>query len=177
MYDKENKLVEKALILNSYIPKKGILYPSVSQSSTWIDKEKYFTSAKANLDLQQYEIYTEPSKKSTTKNFVNTKRVCAFSMIQFCLESLVKLDQLVNGSQKLLKLWVLWDQYPFHKLMYNDLYGDFLDQGIITFEKVEMGSYFFNIELSGQILSLITDKNFRFEKLFWVAQGLSLILK
>ncbi len=177
LYDFENKIVEKVLLLNTYIPEKGVMFPSVSQATTWIDKKKHFSSIKSDMDKQHYNIYVEPSNKKTTKKFVNAKLVCAFSMIQLCIENFLNLDKLKKGKVRSLKMWIMWDQFPFHKLMYTDVYSGFMDKGILSFDRTENGISYFALEFSGQIISFLFNSNNQFEKMYWVAQGLSLVVK
>ncbi len=177
LYDHKNDIVEKIYIVNKFNKSKGVFFPSISQATTWLDKKKYYSEIKANLESKKYEIRSLPKNKKESRNFVNTRFVCPFSMVHICAEKLLDLDSLVSRKKSRLKLWLFWDQYPYNKIIYADLFGSLLDRGSLVYNRSDQNQHFFDLEFAGQVASLVFSKKMRFEKFYWVAQGLSLTLR
>ncbi len=177
LFDHENDIVEKIFIINKFNKAKGVFFPKVSQATTWLDKKKHFSEIKANLKSKKYEINASPEGKQKSRNFVNTRFVCPFSMIHICTEKFLNLNSLLSRKKSRLKVWLYWDQYPYNKIIYTDLFGSLLDRASLVYNRSDRMNHFFDLEFSGQVASLVFSKSLKFEKFYWVAQGLSLTVR
>jgi len=98
-------------------------------------------------------------------------------MVHICAERFIDLNSLISGAKASEKIWLFWDQYPYNKIIYTDLFGSLLDRGSLVYNRSDHESHYFDLEFSGQVASLVFSKKMKFEKFYWVAQGLSLTLR
>ncbi|MCB9094994.1 MAG: hypothetical protein H6621_08010 [Halobacteriovoraceae bacterium] len=153
------------------------LVPIISQYKTWIDRNELYTEIKIRPKLKKYQITTSNNKKENLIPFVESNFICPFSFIADCLRLNGFLEQAVSGEEFRTDIWIMWDNYPFNQKIYARIFPGIFFKSKVLFEGVKDDLYLFTFEVSGQSVTLLYNKKLEFEKMFWVAQGLSFVLK
>ncbi len=177
--NKTREALEKSQIILKKYNKNGknILVPVISQFTTWIDKKKYFSQIKINTSKKVFEIYTEPENVKAEVGFVNSNWICPFSLLPECLGLSGYVSAGAQGKWRQKSIWVMWDNHPYQQKFYENVSPSMFTRARLIFEGTKNGYYQISVEISGQSISLLFTPGYQFEKMIWVAQGLSLTVQ
>lgn len=170
--------VEKTISISKIgiTQKAKLLRPKVSQHTIWYDKEKYFSQLQTNTKNKTLDILMEsPEKKWQGSNSVvypPGRIFCFFTQIPEC----VKFYGMITGSpEKAYKLVIIWDNFPYQVEAFANIGEGAFQSGVFRFESEFKGSLRYKLELSNQIIFYEFDVNREFDKMYWIAQGLTLV--
>ena len=151
------------------------LLPEASQFSVWFDKDRYFSQIKIDRKKRQLEILKKsPEKKWNGKEAVKApsgKYFCFFSSLPECV---ISLNLLIKSRKGKIPIYLIWDSYPYYKEQYQGITGEVLSLAQFSFANMVEESLRFELDIGNQIIFYHFDKELKFEKMFWVSQGISL---
>lgn len=150
--------------------------PEAFQYKVWFEKEEYFSQGKLNPRKRSMGITVSSPKPqwSGVKDFTLPKAryICFFSQLPDCL----KIQRLlIKSARQAVNLYVIWDNFPYHKELYADVGDDLVTMASLKVSGQEKEEFKFSLDIGSQILFYHYDKNLNFTKMFWVAQGISMI--
>lgn len=152
----------------------GALRPNITQHTIWYEKQKFFTQLKLNPKNKTLEITTDSpeAKWSGTKTYPVPKGsvYCFFSQIPEC----VKFYGLISNRKKPVTIQVIWDNYPYHQEMYDNVSADPFEKGLWAFDKATKTGTRFGLLLGNQVVLYEFDRDSNFLNMYWVAQGISI---
>lgn len=151
------------------------LIPKISQYTVWLEKKKYFSQMKLDHKNKKIEILMNGhEKKWSGKKVINLPQAdltCFFSQIPECL----KYHGLLNPRPDSVSLLVIWDNYPYHSEIYSNMNPNAYELATIEYSGKMKGLKKFTLNLSNQMIFYLFNNENEFEKMFWIAQGITLV--
>lgn len=148
--------------------------PEVSQHSIWFESEKYFSQLKLSLKEKAFNVTMKsPEEKwsgETTIKFPAGKIFCFFSQIPECAKRYGLLDERSRPVQ----IQVIWDNYPYHNEIYDNLSKDGFEKSTWAFDSNEDGLDRFGLLIGQQLVLYEFDSEDNFVNMYWVLQGISM---
>lgn len=152
--------------------KNNLMKPSVTQFTTWLDKEKHFVQHKTNNKTKTLETILDGPrsyKGKSIKAFPKNRVFCFFSVLPECLGYY----GLLQKNLKPHNLVVIMDGYPYVKEQYGAIPDTVFIASQLVYDGKFEGLHRFLLSLGNQTISYHFDNEMRFEKMFWIAQSLS----
>lgn len=149
------------------------LRPFASQHSIWFDKKEYFSQLKVNAKKKALDVkLSSPEEKwKGAKEFKFPKGFifCFFSQIPECVKrhGLLKMDN--RGKQ----IYIIWDSYPYHTEQLEGVLDQPFQSANFAFNTVIRGEKRYSLNLENQILFYHFNNRDEFEKMYWIAQGIT----
>lgn len=155
-----------------------ILRPDISQHEIWYEKERYFSQLKTNIKTKSLDILMkspeEKWKGEKSVPYPKGKIFCFFSQLPEC----VKFYGLLNPDREVgYSVIIIWDNYPYHNEAYLKLSNLPFQSAAFSFDGEYNDGLRYKLELSNQIIFYEFDVNRQFDKMYWIAQGITLIRK
>lgn len=151
------------------------LLPFASQFSVWFDKKQYFSQLKINRKSKSISIIQKsPEAKwngKDSKKIPAGKYYCFFSSLPECV---ISQNLLVLSRESKVPIYLIWDNYPYYTEQYQAMSGDIVSLVQFSFANMVDQSLRFELDIGNQIIFYHFDKELKFEKMFWVSQGISL---
>lgn len=155
-----------------------ILLPLASQYSVWYQGQRYFTQLKLDRGNRAMDVMMESPDKNwngtKTVKFPKGKVFCFFSQIAECLKATGFVRQASEFGGGTIPFHIIWENYPFHSEQYKNLKGSLFTPAVATYDNKVEQEHRFSVEFSGQVIFLLFSKRLSFQKLYWVAQGISM---
>jgi hypothetical protein len=156
--------------------KKPASRPTASQHSIWFEQKEFFSQMKLDMKQKKMEVYLKsPEEKWNGKKYENlpkTHRFCWFSQIPDCVKKLFKLQSFNKEPQSFI---LIWDNFPYHNEQLQNMSGNLFSNANIAYDGDVDNTHRFAVSFDGQIILYHYDKNFGFEKMFWIAQGIAMV--
>jgi hypothetical protein len=150
--------------------------PTASQHSIWFEQKEFFSQMKLDIKKKNMEVYLKsPEEKWNGKKYENlpkTHRFCWFSQIPECVKKLFKLQTFNKEPQSFI---VVWDNFPYHNEQLQNMSGSLFSNANIAYDGDIDNTHRFAVSFDGQVILYHYDKNFVFEKMFWIAQGIAMV--
>lgn len=156
---------------------KGLaILPEASQFKVWFEKEEYSSQAKILPGEKKIAVSLKSPQPlwQGVKEFQlpKTRYICFFSQLPECLK-LQKL--LIRSARQPITLYIIWDNFPYQTELYSDLEGSIVTAATLSATKQVKDEFKFDLDIGSQILFFHYDRNLNFTKMFWVAQGISMV--
>lgn len=170
--------VEKTLSVSKIgkTAKSKIMRPEISQHTIWYEKEKYFSQLKTNVRNKSLDVIMEsPEEKwqgSKSFDYPQARNFCFFSQIPECVKFY---GMLSDDPNKGFNIVVIWDNFPYQVEAYNNIGKAPFQSANFIYESEYKGSLRYKLELSNQIIFYEFDVNREFDKMYWIAQGMTLV--
>lgn len=152
------------------------ILPEASQYKVWFDKDEYFSQSKILGRKKKIAVSLEgpnPQWKGIKEfDLPKTRYICFFTQLPECLKVQ---NLLIKAARKPVSLYVIWDNFPYHEELYTNLDGTITSFATLSVNNEVKDEFKFNLDIGSQILFYHYDRNLNFTKMFWVAQGLSMI--
>jgi len=149
--------------------------PQISQFSIWFEKKKYFSQMRINIKNKSLDLLlVSPEDKwngKSSEKFIGGSVFCWFSQIPECLRR-AKLLRKDESSQ--FSFVVVWDSYPYYTEQYQNISAKIFSKAIVKYDGVFKGSLKYNIQVDNQFIVYHFSESLKFEKMFWISQGISL---
>lgn len=162
--------------------KTNILRPTRSLFSVWFDKKKYTTEMKLNTKTHKLDVkVVSPEERfNGEKQFSFPKKTtgvfCFFSQLIECVRATDFIHTAIDKEAGEMNFHVIWENYPFIAEQYSDMPNEVFSLARLEYDgKNSKGEYKFALQLPTQTIFYFVDKNADFIKMFWVAQGISLV--
>lgn len=149
--------------------------PSRAQFDVWFEKKR-FTSQFA-LYRKQRKLYISlrsPEKQwSGDKEFSlpRGKYFCFFSQLPECIEIQ---GLLFKARNKRVPIQVIWDSYPYHTEQYDGVDSEPIVSADLYLTDSDKNELKYALDIGNQIIFFHFNKKLKFERMFWVSQGISL---
>lgn len=177
-------ILEQSIVFSNLgsVKGKNILRPKVSQYTVWFDGKKYFSELKINPKKKAFELkmVSPESNWNGTKEikFPTTKaNICFFSQLVECVKLSGFLDAKKN-AKKTMSLYLVWEGYPYLNETYTDFPSELFSKAIIEIDSTTKNEEKkFNVQVAGQSIFYVVNKDNQFKKMFWVSQGISMLEK
>ncbi|MBY0516587.1 MAG: hypothetical protein K2P81_06760 [Bacteriovoracaceae bacterium] len=178
------RLLEKTFAMSSVgsvKTKKGrelAIRPIISQHTVWLEGKKYFTQMKTNTKRKSFEVLLDSPderwKGSKEVKFPKGKIFCFYSQLPECLLTggLIKSAKDKNNRVAFV---LIWDSWPYHQEHFSGLGASPFSSAFVRIEKSDVSKQAYNVEVSGQTINLHFSKDFAFVRMFWTAQGISIL--
>lgn len=158
------------------IKNKVALLPEASQFKVWFEKEQYFSQIKINPKTRQASIAIEEPKPRwsgiKTIDLPKSRYFCFYTQLPECMKMQ---NLLLQSARSKVQLYIIWDNFPFHQDLYEGMGEELISLASLTVSDHNKDGFKFSLDIGSQILFFHYDKNLNFQKLFWVAQGISMI--
>jgi len=152
--------------------------PEVSQHTVWLDGKKYFSQLKLNTRTKSLEAITEtPDAQGQGKKSVRVPRgkiFCFYSQLPECLV-LAGLLEKVNAAGRRGAFVLVWDSWPFHQEHFTGLGPSAFAGASVMLERASDSERRYTVDVVGQSISLHFSEDYTFLRLFWTAQGISVL--
>jgi hypothetical protein len=155
-----------------------ILRPKNSEYNVWFDGKKFSSKLKVIPAKKMVELTMESPevKWNGVKQFKfpSTKiPTCFFSQIVECAKVMGLLK-----TQKKMSFYVLWEGYPYLNETFSDFPMELFSRAELEYEgKLNQDEKRFSLQVAGQSIAYILDKNNKLKKMFWISQGISMVSK
>ena len=119
---------------------------------------------------------TRPDQENSDVDFNLEKGryYCFFSQLAECIEMQ---NILLEARNKRLFIYIVWDNYPFNSEQYEKIPTDVVSKAQFSYFKKDKDNLIFELDLGNQIILMHFDRQLKFEKMFWIAQGISITKK
>ena len=152
--------------------------PELSQHTVWLDGKKYFSQLKLNPKKRVLEAILEsPDTRWQGRKEIKIpagRIFCFYSQLPECLV----MANLLTGSKsssRRLSFILVWDSWPYHREHFTGLRESPFSRATVNAEGEKGKELRYNVEVSGQALSLHFTKDHSFVRMFWTTQGISLL--
>lgn len=172
----QSEVLEKTITVSKLGKLKGrnAILPETSQHTVWLEGKRYFSQTRTKAESKMLEVITESpeEKQQNSKNYAYPKSnvFCYFSQIPEC----VKLLGFLSDKSRSFKLFVLWDTFPYHLEMYENVSPTPFSAGVWAFDEENRSGYRYGLVVDEQLIIYEFDNDLNFKNMFWVAQGISI---
>ncbi len=180
-----NKPLEKSITVSQIGTIKGkkgrrtTVRPFASDYSVWLDGKEYRTWLKLSpSDKSMIVELNSPEKRWQGQSkiaFPRGDQFCFFSQLPECLHFNQLLYQAREVPQRPLPFQLVWDGYPYTQELYTGAGANLFSAAMISFKEEKKGVLHFELEVDGQTLLFQFSKSHDLVRMFWIAQGVSIL--
>ncbi len=156
-----------------------VMRPLASEFSVWLEGKRY--DSKMRLDIKNKKMLIElnsPEEKWMGKTSVaipKGKLFCFFSQIPDCLFLSQLLSKSLKAKTELLNFNVVWDGFPYIQDQYTSVGSRLFSAATVKYDGEDKKILRFVVEVDGQSILYHFSKSFDLVRMFWIAQGISVI--
>ena len=160
-----------------------VLRPKVSSYQLWLEGKKHSNKIEMNLKNRSLDItlnspVMEWNGKRSYKFPKDNPLFCFFSQITECASVTSFLTKAISKEQGSMNFYVIWNGYPFFSEMYSNVPRKIFSKAELIYEsKLSSNEHRFSLNVENQKIFYHLTTDAKFEKLFWVSQGFSLVRK
>lgn len=182
-YEPLEKTVSVSEVGNVRIKKSQypVLRPFASQHTVWLDKKKHFVQTKVDKKTRKLVVIMDsPQEKwQGTRNIVFPQGIvfCYFSQVPECVARTGFLKAASKKKKGEMSLLIIWDNYPYHQEQFANMKDEVFSSAKFSFAENEKAGYKFALDTENHAIFYHFDKKLRFSKMYWIAQGISLVRK
>jgi hypothetical protein len=156
-----------------------VMRPFASEFTVWLEGKRY--DSKMRLDAQSKSILVElnsPEEKWKGKSSIPVpkgKQFCFFSQIPDCLyhnSLLTKAKESAGGD---MSFYVVWEGYPYIQDQFSGIGAKLFSPATLKFDGEHKSMLHFLVEVDGQNIVYHFSKSFDLVRMFWIAQGVSVV--
>lgn len=179
------KPLEKSIMVSQLgtVKDKGrrtlVMRPYASEFTVWLEGKKY--SSKMRLDPQTKCIKVELTSPEAKWNGLSSvpvprgKQFCFFSQIPECLYHNLMLSRALERKGENFHFYVVWDSYPYVQDQFTGVGAKLFAPAVVKYEGEHKSLYRYSVEVDGQSMLYHFSKSFDLVRMFWIAQGVSII--
>jgi hypothetical protein len=156
-----------------------VMRPLGSDFTVWLEGKRY--DSKMRLDIPNKKMVIElnsPEEKWKGKTSVpipKGKQFCFFSQISDCLFHSLLLTKALERKGDVLPFIVVWDGFPYIQDQYASIGAKLFSPATVKYEGEDKKVLRYLVELDGQSILYHFSKSFDLVRMFWIAQGVSII--
>ncbi len=156
-----------------------VMRPFASEFIVWLEGKRY--ESKMRLDEKSKSMIVEldsPEEKwkgQSSISFPKGKQFCFYSQIPECLYHNQILTKAMNKKNESIKFFIVWDNYPYIQEQMNGVGGQLFSPAEVKFEGEDNLTFKYDVEVDGQTLIYHFSKSFDLIRMFWIAQGISIV--
>lgn len=179
------KPLEKSIMVSQLgtVSDKGrrslVMRPYASEFTVWLEGKKY--ESKMRLDPRSKSMLVElnsPEEKWNGKSSVPVpkgKQFCFFSQIPDCLYHNLMLTRALEMKGEVFHFYVVWDSYPYIQEQFTGVGTKLFAPAVVKYDGQFKSLYRYSVEVDGQSMLYHFSKSFDLVRMFWIAQGVSII--
>lgn len=180
------KPLEKSVVVSQIGTVKGgrsgrstTVRPFASDYSIWLEGKEY--STKLRLDPKNKSMVVNlasPEAKWQGESriaFPKAQQFCFFSQLPECLFHNHMLTRAKERPGKPLPFYVVWDGYPYTQEQLGGVGSTLFSSATLTFDEMKKGLSQYQMEVDGQTLLYQFSKSNDLVRMFWIAQGISIV--
>lgn len=181
----ESKLLEKSVMVSqigSIKTKRGrslSVRPFGSEFTVWLDGKNYESRMKIDPRTKSMALdLKSPEEKWTGRSsvaFPRGKIFCYFSQIPECLYHANLLIKAQKAKGEAFPFYVIWDGFPFVQEQLSGVGTKLFSSAMVKYEKTSKNVLRYLVEVDGQTVLYQFSKAYDLVRMFWVAQGISII--
>lgn len=156
-----------------------VVRPYASEFTVWLDGKRYHSKMRLNskkksmiVDLDSPE---SKWKGRSSVPFPKGKQFCFFSQIPECLYHNNFLARSQNRQGEAFTFFVVWDAYPYLQEQYSGMGSHLFTPAFVKYDGEYKKLLRFQVEVGGQTVLYHFSKSYDLVKMFWIAQGISII--
>ncbi|MEI8347011.1 MAG: hypothetical protein WCG27_06065 [Pseudomonadota bacterium] len=165
--------------------KNRILRPKISQYSVWFEGKEFFTEMKINVEKKAMDL----NFRSPEAQWNGTKQVpfpqggsvfCFYSQVIECAKVTGFITQAIQKKTGKMHFHLIWDGYPYFQEQYSNIPNELFTHSTLEYDgspEDEKQNHRFVLDIGNQTMFYVVDTQGNFLKMFWVAQGLSILTK
>jgi len=156
-----------------------VMRPLASEFSVWLEGKRY--DSKMRLDIKNKKmliVLKSPEEKwkgNTSVAIPKGRLFCFFSQIPDCLLRSQLLSKSLKAKSDLLNFYVVWDGFPYIQDQYTSVGSKLFSAASVKYEGEDKKILRFVVEVDGQSILYHFSKSFDLVRMFWIAQGISII--
>lgn len=161
-----------------------ILRPKASQYLVFLDKKKYISQLKLDVENRSLSLKVD-GPDGVASEFNGTRKIpfpkgtgiyCFFSGLMECVGATGFIKKAIAERAGAINLHVIWDGYPYFQQQYVNLPNEVFTPARLTFSGSDKGgSNRFSLDVAGQVIFYFTSGEGKLSRIFWVSQGVSLV--
>ena len=153
--------------------------PFASEFDVWLEGKKYSSQMNLNGSTKSMQIDLD-SPESKWKGRQNIKfpkgsHFCFFSQLAECLYYSHTLEKSLKHRSDIFRFYVVWDNFPFVQEQISGVGDKLFSSASVRFESEERSALRFTIDVNGQTLIYQFSKSFELVRMFWIANGISIL--
>jgi len=156
-----------------------VMRPLASEFTVWLEGKRY--DSKMHLDSRTKSMIVElnsPEEKWKGKSSIPVpkgKQFCFFSQIPDCLYHNLFLTKALERKGESFPFHVVWDGYPYIQDQFSGVGSKLFSTATVKFDGDQNKSLNYLVEVDGQSILYHFSKSFDLVRMFWIAQGISVI--
>lgn len=177
----KDNILEQVIVISEPGNVKGIniLRPKIAQYNVWFEGKKYSTDLKINSLKKAIEVKIKNPDKEEIKEikFPSTKVIsCFYSQVPDCVRLSGFLDLASGKKKNKMSMYIIWEGYPFLNETFSDVPAELFSPAEVEYDGLTKdGNRKISVSILGQSIFYEIDKEGSFKKMFWVAQGITMV--
>lgn len=179
------KPLEKSIMvsqLGSVKTRKGramVMRPFASEFSVWLEGKRY--DSKLRLDAKNKAMTVDlksPEAKWNGRSsvpFPKGTQFCFFNQVPDCLYHGQLLEKAIENKGERQAFYVVWESYPYLQEQFSGIGSKLFAPAVVKYEGEQKSQHRFLVEVGGQAIVYHFSKSFDLVRMFWIAQGISII--
>lgn len=156
-----------------------VMRPFASEFTVWLEGKRY--DSKLRLDIRSKSMLVElnsPEEKWKGKSSIPVpkgKQFCFFSQIPDCLYHNLLLTKAKASKGESIPFYVVWEGYPYIQDQFSGVGTKLFAPATVKFDGEHQSLQRFLVEVEGQNIVYHFSKSFDLVRMFWIAQGISVV--
>lgn len=156
-----------------------VVRPYASEFTVWLEGKKYHSRLQLLPEKKSMSLTLEsPERKWQGRSLIPVpkgQRFCFYSQIPDCLYHNQLLKLASSQKSQSFGFYVVWDNYPYVQEILTGVGKNLFSAATIKHDGEIKGRIRYIIEVEGQVILYQFSKNYDFEKMAWISQGITLV--
>jgi hypothetical protein len=158
-----------------------VMRPLRSQYTVWFDGQRYLSEMNIDVSAKSMRIKLESPEVQWTGervvSFPDDQSIyCFFSSLIECASITGFINTALEKKAGRMNLMIVWEGYPYMSSQYQDIPDELFTPAILEYDgRQGSNQNRFSLRFAGQSLFYFVNENGRFDRYFWVSQGLSVV--
>jgi hypothetical protein len=158
-----------------------VMRPLRSQYSIWFEGQRYFSEMELDIPTKSMKVKlrSPESQWNGEENirFPDDQSVyCFFATLIECAGLTGFISTAIEKKIGRMNLMIIWEGYPYMSSQYSDIPDELFTAAILEYDgNSDRHKNRFSLRFAGQSLFFFVSDNGRFDRYFWVSQGLSVV--
>jgi hypothetical protein len=181
----ESRPLETSVLISSVgtlKEKYKVLRPKISQYTVWFEGKEFFNEMKINIAKRAMDL----TFRSPETQWNGTKQIpfppangpfCYFGQLAECMKIIGFTGRAIEKKSGKLHLNIIWEGYPYFQEQYSNIPNELFTPATLEYDGVldSRHEHRFILDIGNQSLFLVLNRESELLKMFWVAQGLSIV--
>lgn len=159
----------------------NVMRPWKSQYAVWFDGKRYFSEMEMDLSSRSMIVrMRSPESQWNGESkipFPEENAVyCFFSALAECASLTGFIEIAKSKKAGSMNFYIIWDGYPYYMQQYPEIPEELFSRAILEYDgDGAENQNRFSLRFAGQTIFLFLGERGRYDRLFWVSQGLSIV--